>query len=240
MKEPLIIAHRGFSTRWRENSPAAWRAAIAAGTDLIEVDLRATRDGAVVCHHDADLSRLAGRTETVADCTAAMLAALDAGGEPLAPTLADLFSVAPAGTGLLFDMKDETDATLATVMDTVGKDGRDGIVLGLHEVATVAHVRASGWTGRILGFLSDPDEATAFFAAGGDVFRLWERDADFARLMAACDAGWPIWIMTGGVGTDRATGIFDPSALRRMAEAGAKGLLVNDPAAARDVLETAG
>ncbi len=40
-----IIAHRGYSARFRENSPTAWREAAAAGADVVETDIRFTADG---------------------------------------------------------------------------------------------------------------------------------------------------------------------------------------------------
>ena len=46
---PLIIAHRGYSARYRENAPSSWQAAVAAGVDLVEVDVRMTADGVLVC-----------------------------------------------------------------------------------------------------------------------------------------------------------------------------------------------
>ena len=52
---PRVIAHRGASGREPENSLAAFRAALALGADGIELDLHATRDGALVVHHDFEL-----------------------------------------------------------------------------------------------------------------------------------------------------------------------------------------
>ena len=50
--EPEIIAHRGSSDRHRDNSWAAFEAALAEGADAIECDLQTTADGALVVHHD--------------------------------------------------------------------------------------------------------------------------------------------------------------------------------------------
>ncbi len=49
---PLIIGHRGFRARFPENSVAGVRAALAAGADGVEIDIRPTRDGIWVAHHD--------------------------------------------------------------------------------------------------------------------------------------------------------------------------------------------
>ncbi|MFZ5784918.1 MAG: glycerophosphodiester phosphodiesterase [Acidobacteriota bacterium] len=49
---PLIIGHRGFAARFPDNSLAGVRAALAAGADGVEVDVRPCAEGAWVCHHD--------------------------------------------------------------------------------------------------------------------------------------------------------------------------------------------
>jgi len=49
---PLVIGHRGFRARFPENTVAAVRAALAAGADGVEVDVRPTADGLWVAHHD--------------------------------------------------------------------------------------------------------------------------------------------------------------------------------------------
>ncbi len=49
---PLVIGHRGFRARYPENTVSGVRAAMAAGSDGVEVDVRLTRDGVWVCHHD--------------------------------------------------------------------------------------------------------------------------------------------------------------------------------------------
>ncbi|MDW7966997.1 MAG: glycerophosphodiester phosphodiesterase [Thermoanaerobaculum sp.] len=52
MSRPMIIGHRGFAGRYRDNSLQAVEAAVACGADGVEVDLRPCREGVWVCHHD--------------------------------------------------------------------------------------------------------------------------------------------------------------------------------------------
>ena len=49
---PIILAHRGSSGEFPENSELAIRDAYAANVDFIEVDLFITKDGQVVLFHD--------------------------------------------------------------------------------------------------------------------------------------------------------------------------------------------
>ena len=51
-----VIAHRGASEAERENSVEAFRRAVEMRTDGIELDVRRTRDGVLVVHHNPDLA----------------------------------------------------------------------------------------------------------------------------------------------------------------------------------------
>ena len=61
------IAHRGEPVGHRENTLPAFEAAVALGADMVEIDLRRTRDGAIVVLHDQTLERLWGRAASVGD-----------------------------------------------------------------------------------------------------------------------------------------------------------------------------
>ena len=94
MREPLIIGHRGASAVALENTIAAFEAAIAAGADGIEFDVRLSRDGVPVIIHDDTLSRTHGVRRRVVDLTAEELRSVGV------PTLRELFELM-AGNSLL-------------------------------------------------------------------------------------------------------------------------------------------
>lgn len=52
MKRKIIIAHRGFSEKIHENTIKAFKQAIEAGSDMIEFDIRRTKDGIDIIYHD--------------------------------------------------------------------------------------------------------------------------------------------------------------------------------------------
>ncbi len=103
MTRPLVIAHRGFSKRYPENTLAAFEAAIAAGADMIELDLTLSADGEFVVIHDDTLDRTTDGSGLVCEQTLAQLQALDAGkgfgsmvGSTAIPTVAQLLErIAP-------------------------------------------------------------------------------------------------------------------------------------------------
>jgi glycerophosphoryl diester phosphodiesterase len=52
-----LVAHRGASAYAPEHTAAAYRLAIAQGADFVEQDLAVTKDGILICLHDASLER---------------------------------------------------------------------------------------------------------------------------------------------------------------------------------------
>lgn len=77
---PLLFAHRGGSLLAPENSMEAFRrAAELWGADILEMDVRLTRDRELVVIHDETVDRTTDGTGPVRDHTLAELSELDAG-----------------------------------------------------------------------------------------------------------------------------------------------------------------
>lgn len=55
MRPPLVIAHRGASAHAPENTIEAFALAVTLGADAVELDVRATADGALAVLHDPHL-----------------------------------------------------------------------------------------------------------------------------------------------------------------------------------------
>jgi len=75
----LVFAHRGSRVLAPENTPRAFDLALGVGADVLETDVRLSRDGVVFVTHDARLERTTDGRGLVRDTSAATLAALDAG-----------------------------------------------------------------------------------------------------------------------------------------------------------------
>ncbi|HVX23520.1 MAG TPA: glycerophosphodiester phosphodiesterase [Acidimicrobiales bacterium] len=56
MPVPLVLAHRGCTDGFVENTIAAFQAARRLGADGVELDVRRTADWALAVHHDPDLA----------------------------------------------------------------------------------------------------------------------------------------------------------------------------------------
>jgi len=79
VETPVFVAHRGASALAPENTLAAYRLAIQAGMELVECDLRRTRDGTIVIMHDAQVNRTTDGTGQVSELTVEQIKSLDAG-----------------------------------------------------------------------------------------------------------------------------------------------------------------
>lgn len=75
----LNIAHQGGEGLRPSNTMPAYRHAFGLGVDMLEMDMHATRDGALVLSHDPTLDRLTGTRGRIADLTLAQVLAADAG-----------------------------------------------------------------------------------------------------------------------------------------------------------------
>ena len=110
--EPLFIGHRGASENAPENTLASFRMAWDEGADGIEGDFQLTADGEVVCIHDPDTKRVAGKKRVIAKTTWAELSTLDIGswkdprfaGEKI-PRLDDVLNVLKPGKMFFLEIK---------------------------------------------------------------------------------------------------------------------------------------
>ena len=125
----LVTAHRGDTTAAPENTLPAFRAAIAAGADRIELDVHPSRDGEVVVHADYELGRTANGSGLVSDHNLAELRELDAGSWfdsahaglqiPLLTEALDL----PFAGGWEIELKGLAPTFAATVVETLEAHG---------------------------------------------------------------------------------------------------------------------
>jgi glycerophosphoryl diester phosphodiesterase len=74
---PQVVAHRGASSETAEHTLRAYVAALDAGAEGLECDVRLTADGHLVCVHDRDLRRTAARKGLVSTSNLEDLEALD-------------------------------------------------------------------------------------------------------------------------------------------------------------------
>ncbi|MBP2238347.1 glycerophosphoryl diester phosphodiesterase [Sinorhizobium kostiense] len=230
--KPLIVAHRGGAALAAENTLAAFEAAATIGADAIETDVRMTRDGALVCLHDADLQRLCGDPRAVAELDLATLQGL----LPTVMTL-DVALAASAPMGLLLDVKLRDRTSLADIVHRVERGKAvERTLLGLRSLDFIAVARSARTDIAILAFLEDPESAAAAGEAGANWFRLWQGVANPARAIAVRDAGMHLAIMVGQPRTvplpgypPFPVGLIDRDGLESLRPLAPDAILLDDP-----------
>ena len=86
-KRVILAAHRGDRASYPENTMMAFRSAVDLGADMIETDIRMTKDGELILIHDRSALRTCGVDVNVDELTLAELQALDAGRGEKIPTV---------------------------------------------------------------------------------------------------------------------------------------------------------
>ncbi|HUI06722.1 MAG TPA: glycerophosphodiester phosphodiesterase [Verrucomicrobiae bacterium] len=150
---PLIIAHRGFSGRYPENTLPAVRAALDLGVDFVEIDVHETRDGELIVFHDYRLKRICGVRGKVRDATLSAIKRLNS----QVPTLAEVLRVCRGRARVLIEIKRADPRKVAALINKLGME-REVIVFSLSvpRMRTLAeaapHVARFGLIARNLRF----------------------------------------------------------------------------------------
>ena len=151
---PLVFAHRGGAALAPENTIAAFETGLAHGADGIELDVRASRDGIVVVHHDRTLERTTDRTDDVDGLDAKALARVDAGyrfgsdgdrpfrGQGIGiPSLADVLARF-RDSRVIVEMKIDSNEFAAAVVEVVRRaDAVERVCVGAFGRRGLRHVR---------------------------------------------------------------------------------------------------
>jgi glycerophosphoryl diester phosphodiesterase len=146
MRSPRILGHRGAPFAAPENTLAAFRAALRAGADGVELDVRLCRTGELVVCHDATLARLAGIRVRVAASSAMALRRCDLGHGRRMPLLREVLEEF-AGSRVNVEVKADDGApealaqALAAELKRRGRRG-PSVIVSSFAPAVLAALRA--------------------------------------------------------------------------------------------------
>lgn len=145
MGATLIIAHRGASADARENSIEAFDRAIAVGAEMIEFDVRRTRDDQLIAYHDAAVGE--------ASIGALTREEIGARSGHVPPLLDEVLDLARGRVGLDIELKETgyVDLVLSKVDTSFGP--RDLVITSFLDtaLAEVKRIRPDVETGLLLG-----------------------------------------------------------------------------------------
>jgi glycerophosphoryl diester phosphodiesterase len=244
---PRLYAHRGAAIERPENTLDAFARALALGADALETDLHLTADGHVVAAHDATLARTAGSPVAIRLATLAELRRCDvgwgfvdrdgrrpfAGSGARVPTLDEVLDAFP-GVPINVDVKQRAPAMVAPLLDLLRRRGAEQRVLVTSfDGAVLRAVRAAGYPGRtglslteVLRLYAAPLRALRALPLGGGAAQLPPR----ARGLRLDTPGFIGKCHALGLRVDYWT-INDPAEAERLLQAGADGIMTDDPAA---------
>ncbi len=129
-----VIAHRGEHLSHPENTLPAFQAAINAGADYFELDIRTTSDGRLILMHDGTVDRTTNGKGRVRELTFNQIRALDAGAKfdpkftgTKVPTLEEALTLAHGKIAIYLDCKQVAPAGLVMALDKA--DMLDNVVI---------------------------------------------------------------------------------------------------------------
>jgi glycerophosphoryl diester phosphodiesterase len=233
-----VLAHRGYHPVGGpyENSLGAFQAGVDLGVDRLETDVRRTRDGVLVIHHDATV----GDGRKIADIDYADLPALP-DGQPI-PTLVQVADFARrTGANLAVELKEsgyEREA-MSQLLTRVPREQLEVISFSRDSIQAVESMDSTIHTGLLEPHLPEWLRESAFYPAalwvmdrldwhpslnaaakvGADYVSVEQREATPKFLEAARERG---------IGVDVWT-VDDPVAMQRLFNEGVQGIVTNRP-----------
>lgn len=136
-----VVAHRGLTEAAVENSLSAVAAALTAGIQLVEVDVRVARDGALFLLHDATLDRTTDASGRLAYLTTEQASHARLRDRLSLPRLEDALDLCLRRAVLCLDVKDSLAAV--PLLSVLRRHDTDVEVWSDHE-SVVTHASSQG------------------------------------------------------------------------------------------------
>lgn len=226
----LIYAHRGVSATYPENTMLAFRAALAAGVDGIELDVHATADGIPVIIHDRDVARTTNGSGFVDALSLAELQSLDAGGGERVPTLADVLRLVGPSVRLDIEIKDPD--SWPTTLDVLRTSPRARYAISSFDWGTLRNIHLSD--GQVELWPLAEEAGDELLAVAAELGSPWVALGASAYTAASAEtlhrAGFGALIWT----------VNDVSEAQRVRQLGASALCTDDPVRLGGALRTKG
>lgn len=243
----LNIAHRGGGRLAPEGSLEAYRNALEVGADMLEMDLHATRDGVVVVHHDATVDRVTDGTGKISEMSFEELRALDAGyaftpdrgqsypyrGQGV--RVATFREVLEAFPDAIFsaEIKQSQPPIVDAVLAVLAETGmEDRVILVSFNDAVVREIReknprivTGAGTAEMVGFATLTMDEAQSYEPPCPIFQLPGVEADHLALAQRLGVQVQIWT------------INDAEEMRRLIEMGVDGIMTDDPALLKQVMD---
>ncbi len=240
---PVVVAHRGASAVYPENTLEAFEGAIEAGADVVELDVRLTTDGVAIVLHDADVGATTDGSGFVHAMTLAEVKQLDASGGrgPRAeiPTVEEALRLLSGRAGVNLEIKNlpgepsfdsPREAAATEAVRLVHELGFQGSVLvssfNWLAIERVQDLDPELPTGFLTTALIDPWAALVYVRSRGHAYVLPQAPPVFEAGRPFVQEAHASGVLVGTWTVD------DPEAIDRLFADGVDAIATNDPAAA--------
>ena len=239
---PVIIGHRGFRSNYPENTLTSFKAAMAAGADMIELDVHLTKDRQLAVIHDEKVDRTTNGKGRVCDFTLDELKQLDAGkwfhpsfsGEPI-PCLEEVLNLARDKIYVNIELKadpERPDVALelgSCVLEVVRKEkAKDFVVASSFQLELLASLRRES-ADLAIGVLTYKKKQGFLEVCEAIRAIAWHPHYQYfskQELAAAKSMGLKILPFT----------VNDKKEMKRLLEMGVDGFFTDDPEAGKRVI----
>ena len=160
-RDIVVIAHRGEHLRHTENTLPAFQAAIEAGADFFECDVRTTSDGHLVLMHDRSADRTTNGKGRISDLTFDQVRSLRAG-ESAVPTFEEALRLAKGRIGVYVDYKEAAPDAIAAAIDSADM-GEHVVIYGDPDRLKEIHRSRPEW--RVMPEAENPARLSELIAA---------------------------------------------------------------------------
>jgi glycerophosphoryl diester phosphodiesterase len=229
MHIPLVIAHRGDSSNALENSLEAVRLALSLPTDMIELDIRKSRDHALFVMHDALTGRTSGNDINIEQAASDEIGRIRLNnGEPV-PTLTDVIKAVAGSAGLNLEIKSD-GAGLLTAEYFASSDYSGYVLISSfkeEEVLAVRRALPSMPTSMIFDVFT-PRDVASYTERGYRIISLRKKTVS-EKLVDAChEQGVDVYVWT----------VDDVDEMRKLISWGVDGIYSNKPAVLKNLLKS--
>ena len=229
-----VVGHRGAKAYAADNTVESFRLAAAAGADGVELDVRRTRDGVLMVHHDPthpgvgefirsdwdDIRRVDSSIPTLEeamDACTGMWVNVEIKNDPAEPDY------------------DETDHIADTVVEWIETHGfAESVIISSFTPSTVNRCKQIAphiATGQLCGIVISPTDAITMAADNGhDAIHpaaAWLAGDGVVRVVGAAEQAG-VRVMTWTVN--------DPDEVRRLVREGIHGVISDDPGMVREIV----
>ncbi|MDO5034939.1 MAG: glycerophosphodiester phosphodiesterase [Actinomycetaceae bacterium] len=245
---PLVIAHRGGAELAPENSWESFETCNDLGFNYVESDAHLTADGKVVLIHDPVLERVSNGFGAVATHTWEELQGVTVNGSKYGPVLLEDVLASFPNMRLNLDAKEE--AVWKPMIDVIRRQGAtDRVLLASFNSSRLERIRA--YAPEIQTSIGQAEAARLFGAVHLGIDRFVSRSNWPLRGIVAAQVpltAWRVPIVTKrfvyeahrlGLAVHVWT-LNEPGEIVRALEAGADGIISDNPVLAREIIKARG